>query len=57
MSRLYWYQAEKSKDQMERFRPHKAVPQSMQRWLAESKTRPRRFQKPNMGIFQKAGRA
>jgi PBSX family phage terminase large subunit len=57
MSRLYWKEAATKKDQMERFRPHRAQPQSMQEWLAQSKTRPVRFQKPNMGIFQKAGRA
>lgn len=57
MSRLYWKEAEKKRDQMERFMPHKAVPQSMQEWLAQSSNRPRRFQKPNMGIFTKAGRA
>jgi PBSX family phage terminase large subunit len=57
MSRLYWFDSEKRKDNMEKFRPHKAQPASMQEWLAQSKHRPLRFQKPNMGIFQKAGRA
>jgi Phage terminase large subunit len=57
MSRLYWRDQEKVKDKMEKFRPFELKPQTMEEWLAQSKRRPLRFQKPMSLRYQKVGHA
>lgn len=53
-SRMYWRDAEKIKDKMERYQAHGSH-KTMQEWQKQAQRAPIRFQRPNFARFSRMG--
>lgn len=54
MSRMYWMQAERFPDRMERFKPREKQFMTMEQWQKEAVRPPKKFQKPNFVKYARA---